>query len=53
MKNAFKFNLSLSIFLVLILLSTSIYAASLPNKVLPFMSKGPDVVEVQKALNKS
>lgn len=51
MKNTFKFKLTLSLFLVMMLFSTSIYAISLPNKVLPFMSKGSDVVNVQKSLN--
>ena len=51
MKKNFKFSLPLISFLVLIFFSTSIYAMSLPNRVLPFMSRGQDVVEVQKALN--
>lgn len=51
MKNNMKIKLSLVLMLILLLLSTSIHAASLPNKVLPFMSRGQDVIEVQKALN--
>lgn len=51
MKNNMKMKLSLIVMLILLLSSTSINAASLPNKVLPLMSRGQDVVEVQKALN--
>ena len=49
MKN--KFKITISLFLMLILLSSTIYAASLPNRVIPYNSRGQDVVEVQKALN--
>ena len=51
MKTTIKFRLSLVLVLILVLLSTSIYAVSLPNKVLPYMSRGQDVIEVQKALD--
>lgn len=36
---------------MMIFLSSNIFASNLPNKVLPYMSKGQDVVEVQNALN--
>lgn len=51
MKKSARFKLSLSLTLMVMLLSTSIYAMSLPNKVLNTNSRGEDVVSVQKALN--
>lgn len=51
MRKDFKFKLSLILVLIVVLFSTNIFAVSLPNKVLPFMSKGEDVKQVQEALN--
>lgn len=51
MRKLLKFKLPLMLVLIIALFSTNVFAVNLPNKVLPFMSRGEDVKQVQEALN--